>query len=384
MNKIFVLRTIVLCLIIGLHSCSSNNKSENKNSGNGATIIDSQPIKGVWVTNVASDALSSPAKIKETVDVCKKAGITDIYMVVWNKSRTLYKSSIMKEFLGKEIDEIYGDRDPLQEMIDEGHKAGIRVHAWFEYGFAASYGDNGGEIIAKKPEWKAISNEGKLVNKNGFDWMNAMNPEVQDFIKSLVLEVVKNYKVDGVQGDDRLPAMPSTGGYDSYTVEMYKKEHNGQTPPTDYMDAEWLTWRADKLTDFLGQLYKEVKAINPNVVVSMAPSIHPWAKEEYLQDWPTWLEKGYCDNVIPQVYRYDIEKYTSTLQAQVEFLPAGAKDKFFAGVLLQVNEKNPTPEFLDAMIDANRAAGVKGEVFFFYEGLKKFPEYFEGGIYQKK
>lgn len=377
MNRILAFGVIVLCLIIGLNSCSSKSKSEKETIGN-------QSIKGVWVTNVASDALSSHAKIKETVEVCKKAGITDIYMVVWNKSRTLYKSAIMKEFLGKEIDEVYGDRDPLQEMIDEGHKAGIRVHAWFEYGFAASYGDSGGEIIAKKPEWKAINNEGKLVNKNGFDWMNTMNPEVQDFIKSLVLEVVKNYKVDGIQGDDRLPAMPSTGGYDSYTVEMYKKEHNGQTPPTDYMDANWLTWRANKLTDFLGQLYKEVKAVNPDVVVSMAPSIHPWAKEEYLQDWPTWLEKGFCDNVIPQIYRYDIEKYTATLKAQVEFLPADAKDKFFAGVLLQVNEKNPTPEFLDAMIDANRAAGVNGEVFFFYEGLTKFPEYFEGGVYQKK
>lgn len=334
------------------------------------------PVKGVWVTNVASTALDSRVKITETVALCKKSGITDIYVVTWNRGRTLYQSKIMKSIFNLSIMERFGSRDPLQEMIEEGHKAGLRVHAWFEFGFASSYGENGGAILKKFPDWKAIDNKGNLVSKNGFEWMNAMNPEVQNFIKSLVLEVVQNYEVDGIQGDDRLPAMPSLGGYDTYTVDLYKKEHQGNLPPQDYKDPNWLSWRADKLTVFLGQLYKEVKAVKPKMIVSMAPSIHPWAKEEYLQDWPTWLEKGYCDYVIPQVYRKTIESYTSTLEAQLKFLPENQKNKFFSGVLLQVNGINPSQEFLKAMIDTNRKMGIQGESFFFYEGLKAFPDYF--------
>ncbi|WP_227873932.1 glycoside hydrolase family 10 protein [Flavobacterium nackdongense] len=333
-------------------------------------------IKGVWVTNVASDALDSRAKITETVALCKKSGITDIYVVCWNRGRTLYQSKIMKSIFNLPIMERFGSRDPLQEMIEEGHKAGMRVHAWFEFGFASSYGENGGAILKKFPDWKAIDNKGNLVSKNGFEWMNAMHPEVQNFILSLVLEVVQNYDVDGIQGDDRLPAMPSLGGYDKYTLALYKKEHQGNLPPNDYKNADWLTWRADKLTFFLGKLYKEVKAIKPKMIVSMAPSIHPWAKEEYLQDWPTWLAKGYCDYVIPQVYRKTIESYTSTLESQLKYLPANQKSKFFSGVLLQVNGVNPSPEFLKAMIEANRKLGIQGESFFFYEGLKAFPDYF--------
>ena len=95
-------------------------------------------IKGVWVTNVASPALSSAANIKETVRVCKESGITDIFTVVWNKGRTLYPSTVMNTEFGKPIMEGYEGRDPLQEMITEAHKEGIKVHAWFEYGFAAS------------------------------------------------------------------------------------------------------------------------------------------------------------------------------------------------------------------------------------------------------
>lgn len=333
-------------------------------------------LKGVWITNVASNALHSRAQIKEAVALCKASGITDIYMVVWNRGRTLYPSTVMKELFNAPIMERFGDRDPLQEMIEEGHKEHIKVHAWFEFGFASSFGENGGEILKRFPEWKAIDNKGQLVSKNGFEWMNALHPEAQKFVKSLVLEVVSRYEVDGIQGDDRLPAMPSIGGYDEYTVALYKNEHQGQLPPNNYKDAAWLTWRADKLTQFLGELYREVKQIKPNMIVSMAPSIHPWAKEEYLQDWPTWLDKGYCDYVIPQVYRKTIESYQSTLKSQVDFLKKNQKNKFYSGVLLQVNGINPSLDFLKAMIKANRKAGVKGESFFFYEGLKAYPEYF--------
>lgn len=368
MFKIIKLISIPL-IFLALLSCKSTKEVVAKTTP-------TQVIKGVWVTNVASNALDSRVKITETVAICKQSGITDIYVVTWNRGKTLYQSKIMKDVFNVPIMERFGDRDPLQEMIEEGHKSGIRVHAWFEFGFASSYGENGGAILKKFPDWKAIDNKGNLVSKNGFEWMNAMNPEVQNFIKSLVLEVVQKYDVDGIQGDDRLPAMPSLGGYDPYTVELYKKEHQGNLPPTDYKDPNWLTWRADKLTVFLGQLYKEVKAIKPKMIVSMAPSIHPWAKEEYLQDWPTWLEKGYCDYVIPQVYRKTIESYTSTLQSQMEYLPLNQRDKFFSGVLLQVNGVNPSEEFLKGMIEANRKMGIKGESFFFYEGLKAFQDYF--------
>jgi len=351
--------------------CFSNEKT-NSLKGN----TNDKGVRGVWITNVASDALDSRAKIKEAVAVCKNSGITDIYMVTWNRGRTLYPSAIMAEMFNLPIMERFINRDPLQEMIEEGHKAGLKVHAWFEFGFASSYGENGGVILKKFPNWKAIDHDNKLVTKNGFEWMNAMDPEVQNFVKSLVLEVVKKYDVDGIQGDDRLPAMPSLGGYDAYTVALYKKEHDGKTPPYDYKDADWITWRANKLTDFLGQLYADVKKVKPNVIVSMAPSIDPWAKNEYLQDWPAWLNKGYCDYVIPQIYRYTIEEYTSTLKAQINQLSEAQKSKFFAGVLLQVNEKNPSQKFLNEMIEINRKLGVTGESFFFYEGLKKFPDYF--------
>src|SRR5690606_14813491 len=174
-----------------------------------------------------------------------------------------YPSDVMERQFGVRIADAYRGRDPLQEMIVESHRKGIKVHAWFEYGFAASYNGQGGLILQQKPEWSARDADGNLLKKNGFEWMNAFHPDVQNFMISLVTEVVAQYDVDGVQGDDRLPAMPSSGGYDAYTVESYRKQHGGKAPPSDSNDPEWVAWRAGLLTDFQGRLYRAVKAIKP-------------------------------------------------------------------------------------------------------------------------
>jgi uncharacterized lipoprotein YddW (UPF0748 family) len=59
----------------------------------------------------------------------------------------------MKNTFGIEQDAAYTGRDPLAEMITAAHQSNIKVYAWFEYGFACSYGANGGEIIKQKPGW---------------------------------------------------------------------------------------------------------------------------------------------------------------------------------------------------------------------------------------
>ena len=342
------------------------------------TPIKKEPhFAGTWVTNVASDALDSRENIKKTVATCKSSGINNIFVVVWNAGRTLYPSDVMQNTFGQRIMSKYAGRDPLQEMIEEAHKEKIKVHAWFEYGFAASNNQDGGLIIQTKPNWAARDINGALLKKNGFEWMNAFMPEVQDFMISLVMEVVNKYDVDGVQGDDRMPALPSTGGYDTYTVNLYKSQHNGNNPPTDFKNAAWITWRANLLTDFLGRLYQQVKARKPNVLVTTAPSVHPWAKDEYLQDWPTWLDKGFTDLVLPQHYRYDFAGYRATLLQQLSFLKAKDKNKFYPGVLIQNAAYNPSVSFLTEMVNENRKNGISGECFWFFEGVKKFPTYFE-------
>jgi uncharacterized lipoprotein YddW (UPF0748 family) len=335
-------------------------------------------VRGVWLTNVDSKVLNSKKNIEDAVTLCFETGLNTIFVVTWNKGMTTYPSAIMKRMTGAEIDTQFAGRDPLKELIDAAHAKNIKVIAWFEFGFAASFQENGGPLIRRKPEWAARDVSGNLVTKSGFEWMNGFHPEVQDFIISMIMEVVQRYDVDGIQGDDRLPAMPSESGYDSYTVNRYKREHGGMVPPKDCKDTAWVQWRADIMNDFMKRLYKTVKESRKEVLVTMAPSIYPWSKEEYLQDWPAWINGGYVDLVIPQVYRYELDRYRREQETIIrKQIAPEKKQRYYPGVLLKVGSYYPSQELLSAMIDDNRRNGIEGEVFFFYEGLKYYPEFFK-------
>ena len=106
-----------------------------------------------------------------------------------------------------------------------------------------------------------------------------------------MLEVIQNYDIAGIQGDDRFPALPSEGGYDAKTIARYFQQFN-QNPPANPKDSQWLQWRADLLTDFLTNLYQQIIKINPNLIISLAPSPYPWGLQEYLQDSQSWVDRG--------------------------------------------------------------------------------------------
>jgi uncharacterized lipoprotein YddW (UPF0748 family) len=337
----------------------------------------STPVLGTWVTNVASDALTSPEKVRETVQRCKAFGLNTIYVVVWNKGMTMYPSDVVEQYIGLRQDPVYKGFDPIKAIIEEGHKAGLRVGAWFEYGFAYNYGDSLSVWSQRYPHWAGRNVKGHLLQKNKFYWWNSLHPEVQAFMTKLVLEVVRKYNVDAVQGDDRLPAMPGEGGYDSYTRNLYAQEHGGKQPPSNHADSAWVQWRADRLSQYIQGLYREVKKLKPRCTVSWAPSIYPWSKEQYLQDWPAWLNGGYADEILPQLYRYNIEAYEKILKELATQVKPAQRSRVFPGLLTSLGDGYlVSQEMLEAMIRLNRQYGFNGECTFYYEGLKKLKPFY--------
>lgn len=339
----------------------------------------SQHVRGVWLTNVGSQVLYSPESIKSAVKNCRKKGINHLFVVMWNKGRTLYPSKIMRDTFGTEIEEALQGRDPLRELIDAAHADSIKVYAWMEYGFAAENSGFGEHILRLRPDWAALGQDGKVVVKNGFKWMNALDPRVQHFMMALLKEVVIKYPdLDGIQGDDRLPALPSEAGYNPAILAAYRAENNGLEPSHPKNDANWVNWRAERLNGFAQRIYQELKAIRPSLKIAMSPSVYPFAKTEYLQDWPTWVQNGWVDLVSPQIYRYDLTAYSNELAKIVsQQIPADKLQLLAPGLLLKLGSYTPTADFLKLMIKENRLRKIHGEVFFFYEGLNAHSSYFE-------
>lgn len=345
-------------------------------------------IRGVWLTNVASDVLTSRKKIADAMQLLSDLNFNTVFVVTWNKTATPYYSKVLQDAIEPLNDpsiqtHFYNDgRDILKEVIEEAHARGLKVIAWFEYGFAAQYGNaNGGRnaVLRAHPEWESRDQNGKIANKNDFYWMNAFHPEVQKFMTDLVLEVVRNYDVDGIQGDDRLPAVSSSSGYDNYTVNLYKSQHNGQSPPVGEQNQSWVQWRSNILNAYAVDLYRKVKAIKPNCLVTYSPSPYSFSFFNYCQDWPAWVSDNVVEAVSPQLYRRDdqgISVYQSLLNTNLNFAQNKTKI-FYPGLLLMLGSYLPSDQFIVDMVRSNRAKGVTGEVYFFYEGVPRKQKVFK-------
>ena len=331
-----------------------------------------QQFRATWLTNVDSYVLATDNSIVEAVNYLSSTGINVIFPVVYNKGYTLYPSAVMDSLFNAPTipDASFQNRDFLDRLTIEAHRVGIEVIPWFEFGFSSSYSSNGGHIVAKFQSWALKNNQNNLVVKNGFDWLSGINPEVQNYMLSLVTEVIDKYDIDGVQGDDRLPAMPVEGGYDSVTVAIYKSEHGGAAPPTNVGDTNWKRWRADKLNQFFIRMRDSVKSRSPHLIVASSPTPYPWGYDEYLQDSRYWAQNNVVDNIVPQLYRYDFSGYQSVLSQSLSQIRSVNPSIYFAGVLIKAGSYVIAPALMTQIINLNRTNNVNGECTFFYEGLR--------------
>ncbi len=318
-------------------------------------------VRACYLTHVDSQVLDSRENLAEALSFLKNHGFNTVYVVVWARGLTLYPSRQMQEEIGLEQDPRFSGRDPLAEAVELGHQNHLTVVAWFEYGFAESYAEGHSRLGQLHPDWMCLGEDGKPVRKNGFRWFNGLDPRVQHFMLGLMKEVVAEYAVDGVQGDDRWPAMPSSGGYQQWLLRQYGAD---QRPAPQ--DPQWLAWRAQGLTRHL----QTARRLLPKGWLISAPSIQGWAYREYLQDWIGWLQNDLVDWVHPQAYRRSLSDYQACLRPLLNQLTPSQLRRVAPAILIQSGSYRVKPSLLVEMVRWNRECGFGGEALFFYEGLR--------------
>lgn len=331
--------------------------------------LPSEEIRGVWLTNVDSDVLFSTERLKSAIAELGEMNFNTLYPTVWNWGYTLYPSRVAEQVFGWRVDPEPGlqDRDMLAEAVAEGHRHNMKVLPWFEFGFMApSYSD----LAKKHPEWLTQRFDGSQIYMEGEHprvWLNPFHPEVQQFIINMVTEIVANYDIDGIQFDDHF-GLPYEFGYDPYTVKLYKREHNGQSPPANPQDPEWVRWRADRISRDFARMFRAIKNTKEDCIVALSPNPQPFAIENFLQDWITWEREGWLEELILQVYRPDMERFNMELnrpsiQAVRRHIPVGI------GIMTGLKNYPVPMELIWQQVQAARQAGYRGVSFFFYETL---------------
>lgn len=341
------------------------------------SLLSAQELRGIWLSR---NELGSKVQIAAIMDSLAAYNFNTVYVNCWSRGYPLFPSETFYKHTGMSIDPNYVGRDILAEAIAEGHRRGLSVEAWFEYGLVGGYngyypGTSGkGKIFDVHPEWVAKKLDGTEVNSVGHFWMTPSRPEVRQFLLELHREVAEKYDIDGIEFD-RIRYSGNGYGYDSYTDSLWRASHDGNPPPANGDDPEWMRFRADFLNDFMRAAYDSVKAVNPNVFVTNAPGFYSSSSyESYnsnLQDWFQWVETGSIDHAQVQMY----VGTDATLNAYLNYIfsnpirPVTKKEKIFPALAFAPNGNQTSTDELMKMINTTRTRGMFGNAWWYYGDL---------------
>ncbi len=196
--------------------------------------------------------------------------------------------------------------DPLRFAVEEAHKRGLELHAWFNpyraRHAAAKSPISSGHISKTRPQ--LVRQYGKSL------WLDPGDPQVQDYSIAVIMDVVQRYDIDGVHLDD-------------YFYPY--KEKNGSGVELDFPEnSTWQRygagrglsredWRRENVNEFIRRLYRSIKAAKPWVKFGISPfgiwrPGNPPEVEGYdayanlYADSRKWLANGWLDYFAPQLY----------------------------------------------------------------------------------
>lgn len=255
----------------------------------------------IWVDAAANfpEFANSRENIARDLKKAKEAGFTDVVVDVRpTTGDVLFETSAVQkvEFLYAWVDGVYSkidrtaDWDYLQAFIDAGHSLGLRIHAGVNT-FLGGRNVKGVKMglfyrePAKAEAWATVLNTSSGLisimddNSSTEKFMNPANPQVQDFLCSLLADLAK-YDIDGIVLD-----RARYSGLQTDFSELSKKqfeEYVGSTIrnfpesilpagatklPAEYPAylTTWLEWRASVIYGFMEKARKAVKAVKPEL-----------------------------------------------------------------------------------------------------------------------
>jgi len=273
-------------------------------------------FRAAWVATVANidwpsePGLSTEEQKAEAIailDTAQNLNLNAIIFQVRPHCDALYNSNIepwsyyLTGEQGKAPEPYY---DPLTFWVDEAHKRGMELHAWFNP--YRAHHPIGGKIT----EHSIINKKPHLAKKlsSGFVWLDPAMKETQKHSMDVILDVVKRYDIDGVHIDDYFYPYPSYNDGEDFPDDDSWKEYQKAKGKLSRGD-----WRRKAVNDFVRDLYVNMKAEKRHVKFGISPfgiwrPNHPKSikgfdqYEKLYADARLWLQKGWVDYFTPQLY----------------------------------------------------------------------------------
>jgi uncharacterized lipoprotein YddW (UPF0748 family) len=315
MNRILIISALFVGVLGG---CASTAPSWAPGGGMpGSVPAPAAEFRAAWIATVANiDWPSSPdlstlkqqQELRTMMDRAVEIGLNAIVLQVRPTADAFYASPsepwsyYLTGVQGRAPEPFY---DPLAFAIEEAHRRGLELHAWFNpyRVLHPTATDSISALHASKRLPGSVVTYGDLV------WFEPGSDEATAQSMSVIMDVVERYDVDGVHLDDYFypyPVQDEAGDH----VE-FPDEANWRADSTDGLSRD--DWRRRNVDVFIQNLYEGVKARKPWVKVGISPfgiwrPGHPPSVRGFDQyaglyaDAKKWLNEGWIDYWTPQLY----------------------------------------------------------------------------------
>lgn len=271
-------------------------------------------MRAVWLTtfsNIDWPQRSAPvenqkASLIRILDDIKWAGFNTVFLQVRSQCDAMYHSTIepwSADLTGKQGVAPADGWDPLEFAVTEAHKRALEIHAWINpYRAVANISAlpyfSPEHIALKKPEW--------LLSSGTLRTLDPGIPEVRNYIKQVISDIVRRYDIDGVHFDDYF--YPEGSFNDNNTFARY---------PQGFTDKN--NWRRNNVNQLIAGCNDTIKQLKPWVKFGISPTgIYQNSKDpkvgtpttgkqhfsELYCDSRLWLQMHWIDYLLPQVYWY--------------------------------------------------------------------------------
>lgn len=243
--------------------------------------------------------------------------------------------------------------DQMKAALEAGRRHGISVHAWVVLW----------NVGNAPPEWLTpLRAQGRLQQSaDGAEvaWLNPALPENRRHMLAAIEELAATYAPDGIHLDYiRYPSAQSCFAPASRSAFERWLGRATETWPAAG-DHDYRRWRAEVITEFVRDVRRAVRAINPAIQLSGAVwGGYPEIIESIGQDWGLWLHEELLDFVVPMNYAEDTYRFSALTHKQLHV--PGARGRIIPGIGVVSGESQLRPDQVVEQIALARRLGAPG------------------------
>lgn len=223
--------------------------------------------------------------------------------------------------------------DPLAYMVQQAHANGLEVHCWLvAFRVSSTWPPPGNAYLAAHPEWLKVplANMGTVAKVGSYYEFDPGSPDVQDYLASIVRELVTDYAIDGIHWDyirytAQNSGYPADTNYANSSLKRFQRIYNRTDVPNYTGDSQWDDFRRRSVTEVVRRMTWEIPLItsNPRQPVRYSAAVVTWYPcstnfhntrpyYEVYSDWEDWQSKAYLDSPVLMAYFDEDGSYKQT------------------------------------------------------------------------